>query len=145
MLGTRIGLLLLCTCCIHMSYAQPKKMRIAGKKCARVELQHPELLMAAHTLTETEIQHLLEAGVKMKAIEDILQFSQEINWPEQTRNLQARISHPDSMQAYVLYDVAAIKNWHLLCAPVKYNRKLSPGWALPNTIYFIVQEKALVP
>lgn len=145
MLPMRFGLLIVCTCCISISYAQPKKIRLAGKKCMRVELHHPELLMASHVLTETEIQHLLEAGVKTKVMDDILQFSQESNWPEQTRNLLARINHPDSLQAYALYDVATVKNWHLLCAPVKYNRKQTPGWALQNTIYFIVPEKALVP
>lgn len=145
MVVLRFGLLILCVCSISLSYAQPKKIRVGGKKCSRVVLYHPELLMAAHEITDSEIQDLLQEGVKSKIIDDILIFSQETNWPEQTRNLQIRMNQPDSMQAYVLYELAATKNWHVLIAPQKFNRSRSSGWALQHSIYFIVPIKAISP
>lgn len=136
----RLGLLTFLVCFTTITWAQSAKYKTMGRKCVRVEIADAGELYSTYTLTDTEIQSLLDKKIKRELIDDIQAYGNETGWPAKLKLFDERIANPDQIKKYVVYEVAKVNDMHILVIPAKYNSNLPDGWAVSRDIYLLMND-----
>ncbi|MFI5171916.1 MAG: hypothetical protein ACHQFW_05970 [Chitinophagales bacterium] len=118
--------------------AQPKKYKVDGKKCVRVEITDPGEFYSTYNIEEAEIEMLKAQKVKPILLDHIINNHTEDKWPAQLGNLDSRVANPEKIKSYAVYKVAKMDDKFVLVVPASHNSDKGEGWAPTRDIFFVV-------